>query len=77
MFRENQALQSSEPRDSRLQDEQHFVAFLDFPPPPIMRFETGEQVGARDEPGVESGSSKGAGGLEIWSGHQYHGEFPL
>jgi len=55
VFREDQLFERGQPGRGGLQNHKHFSAGLQLPLPPIVRFNSWNQVGARDQPRLQRG----------------------
>ena len=71
---EDELFQVHEPRACGFQEQQGFLAALDFSPPPVMRFDFRNQIGAGDQPRFQSGPGQFARDLHIRRGDEHDGK---
>ena len=71
MFGNDEFLERFEIRLGGFENDQHLRARLHFALPPIVRFDSGNQVRTGDEAGFEGGFRKNAGGYQLGSSDQH------
>lgn len=75
MQAQNRLFQGFQFRPGCLEENEHFRAAFDFPLPPIMRFDLGDEIGAGHQPFRQGCLGQSAGGLDVGCSHQHNRVF--